>query len=119
MDILVEYSVSQREDLCKACDDPGIWACWYRDVEEILPAVNSIIATYPYCYVKFKSADRISRLKGVSHIPNKYTLTSIYGAGTKVSFMYNGHEEQRLLLNDSDTMAMSNMVNLSIALESI
>ena len=118
MDILVEYSVSQREDLCKACDDPGIWACWYRDVEEILPVVNSI-TTYPYCYVKFKSADRISRLKGVSHIPNKYTLTSIYGAGTKVTFMYNGHEEQRLLLNDSDTMAMSNMVNLSITLESI
>ena len=118
MDILVEYSASQSEDICKACDDLGIWACWYRDVEEILPVVNSM-SPDPYCYVKFKSADRISRLKGVSHIPNKYTLTTIYGKGTKVTFMYNDHEEQRLLFNDSDTMAMSNMVNLSIALESI
>ena len=41
MDILVEYSVSQCENLRKAYDDHGIWACWYKDVEEILPVLNN------------------------------------------------------------------------------
>jgi len=115
MDILVEYSVSQCENLRKAYNDHGIWACWYRDVDEILPVLNN---GYPDCYVKCRSAERITRLnKGPITLDQPSDL--VYGKGTKVTFMYNDHEEQRLLFNDSDVMAMSNMVNLSIALESI
>lgn len=115
MDILVEYSASQCKNLREAYKDPGIWACWYRDVEKILPVLNN---GYPDCYVKCRSAKRITRL-------NKEPITLdqpsdlVYGEGTKVTFMYNGHEEQRLLFNDSDVLAMTNMMDLSIALEEI
>lgn len=115
MDILVEYSVSQCENLRKAYDDHGIWACWYRDVEEILPVLNN---GYPDCYIKCRSAVRMTRLNKESIILNQPS-DLVYGIGTKVTFMYNDHEEQRLLFNDSDVLAMTNMVNLAITLESV
>lgn len=115
MDILVEYSVSQCENLRKAYKDHGICACWYRDVEEILPVLNN---GYPDCYIKCRSAARITRLnKGSIALDQPSDL--VYGKGTKVTFMYNDHEEQRLLFNDSDVLAMTNMVNLAITLESV
>lgn len=115
MDILVEYSPSQSENLRKAYNDYGIWACWYWDVEEILPIRNN---GYPDCYIKCRSAARITRLNKGSITLNQPS-DLVYGKGTKVTFMYNGHEEQRLLFNDSDVLAMSNMVNFAVLLESI